>query len=231
MTLQRGQLSRQSPACRFDVGRAGPGTLQCPPYCPWGRLSLFFSCPGHLLKWHLCGAGGRDTSFPSGALRPGERRRARDRGAPPVLGTGRGTGWLSPRRHRQPRATAAALLKATPLPCAGTHWDFFPSGKEQRLAKKALGRSKWHFIPKCEKRRANPLPLSVLLGRAGERSSTKEMEGDGGNWGQPTARRCRSPLPVGPAGVAGAAGARGPLRSPGLRGLFNPPIAETLTRV
>lgn len=225
MPAQRGQSSRQSPACHFDVGGGRSRQPAVPPFAPpCGRLPPLSSCPGHLLKRLLCGAGSRGHKFSlrrSAAGRvptcPGQRRapggghRRGHRGAPPegppaAWSHGGGLAESHPPALGWPRALAGIFL--------------FPAGKAQRRGKEQLRQGKWHFPPKCENRRANPLPFSVLLGRAGERSGAGAMGGDRGSWGQPAAPRRRSPLPVGPAGVAGAAGARGPLRQPGFRGLF-----------
>lgn len=231
MPPQRGQPSRQSPACRFYVGGAGSGSLRCPTLLPLGQTLPFL-----LMSWApsetaslRCRGQGHKLS-----LRHSEAGRA-----PTCPGQRCASGPGYRRGHRVALSEEAPAAQRHGGGLAERHTSAlgrhslgsFPAGKEQRLAKKALGRSKWHFSPKCEKRRENPLPPSVLPGRAGDRSGTGAMEGDGGSWGQPASRRCRSPLPVGPAGVAGAAGARRLLRSPDLRGLFNPPIAETLTGV
>lgn len=137
MPPQRGQSSRQSPARHFGVGGGRSRQPAVPPLpSPWGRLpSTPLPCPGHRLKRLPGGAGNRDTSSPSGALRPGEPR--------PARACGGGTGGAPPEGAPAAQSPGEGLAESHP-PASGRprrpRWDFSCSSREGAEVGEGAGR-------------------------------------------------------------------------------------------
>lgn len=80
MPPQRGQSSRQSPACRFDVGGGRSWQLPCPRLTRLGAGSPLAPQALSTFRNSFSAAQAAGTSSSSGARWPGERRRSRARG-------------------------------------------------------------------------------------------------------------------------------------------------------
>lgn len=189
---------------------AGTGSLRAPPYSPLGQAPLSLFTPWAPYETAPLRCRQQRQVFPpalrgrasADVPRPEARlRRGAPAGAPGLPTTGTG----SPEPRRWPCRKPPVCLGTA----QGPRWAFSFSSRDGREAGEgtvALG--KVAFSPKCENGRKS-LPLCPL-GGVGERSRAGKKEFGGSPQAQMLV---------------------GPLRLPGLRGLFNPPIAITLTGV
>lgn len=111
----------------------GQVLVACGAAPPWGRRP-----PPSFMPWApsetaslLCSS--RDTSSPRGAPRPGERRRARARGAPAAGWRGGGAAGCSPRGSiglPEPRRQPCRKPPVCLGPAQGPRWEFFFFSRE-----------------------------------------------------------------------------------------------------
>lgn len=220
MPPQRGQSSRQSPACRFDVGGGRSWQLPCPRLTRLGAGSPLAPQALSTFRNSFSAAQAAGTSSSSGARWPVERRRARVRGGSEAGDIGGDTagllleGTVSPEPRWRPCHNPPVCLEP----------GFLFSHQRRRRSGNA---EKSRFFPRNVKTgEQTRLPLSVILGRVRDRRrgncalkryrDARERRG--------AQRLVRRPaLPQSAAGgTRGSRTRRRPLRRPGLRGLFKP---------